>query len=197
MENMAKKLNTFTSLVLEDASVKRDEILKAVEREHKEKLTKKENQFLEEAYEIIQEAVSDAKKHSGERVLHEELEARKQLLLARERIISEVMDAAAEKLKEFAASDKYEAWLLNKTEKSLTEVGDGSKTVYIASDDLRYKDKIERLEDGITVEPAERDFLGGVKIYNPDRRVAVDYSFKEMLAEQKKEFLQSSGLTIN
>lgn len=194
---MAKKLNTFTSLVLEDASVKRDEILKAVEREHKEKLTKKENQFLEEAYEIIQEAVSDAKKHSGERVLHEELEARKQLLLARERIISEVMDAAAEKLKEFAASDKYEAWLLNKTEKSLTEVGDGSKTVYIASDDLRYKDKIERLEDGITVEPAERDFLGGVKIYNPDRRVAVDYSFKEMLAEQKKEFLQSSGLTIN
>ena len=199
MENLTEKLNTFTSLVLNDASKKRGEILEAVEREHKEKLTEKENKFLEEAYGVIQNAVADARKHSNELVLHEELEAKKQLLLARGRIISEVMDAAAQKLKKFAESDRYEAWLLDKTEKSLFEVGKGSKTVYIASDDLRFKDKIERLDEGrVKVEAAaERDFLGGVKVYNPDRRVAVDYSFKEMLSEQKKEFLQSSGLAID
>ncbi len=88
---------------------------------------------------------------------------------------------------------------MDKTEKSLFEVGKGSKIIYIAPDDLKYKDKIEEHCDGrITVMAAEeRGFLGGVKVYNPDRRVAVDYSFGEMLSEQRSEFLQSSGLSIN
>ncbi|MGN0148676.1 MAG: V-type ATP synthase subunit E [Clostridia bacterium] len=199
MDNLTEKLNTFTSLVLKDASDKREQILKSVEREHKERLTEKENEFLEEAYEEIQQAVSDAKKYSNEKVLHEELDAKKQLLLAREKIISEVMEAATAKLKQFIAGDKYEAWLIGKIEKALFEVGKGAKTVYISSNDLQYKEKIEQLDmTKITVEAAEdRDFLGGAKIYNTDRKIAVDYSFKEMLSEQKSIFLQSSGLTLS
>lgn len=199
MENLTEKLNTFASIVLKDASRKRDEMLKAVEHEHEVKLTEKENEFLQEAYEEIQHSVAQARKHSNQKVLHEELEAKKQLLIAREKIIAEIMDTAAAKLKEFASGDKYEAWLLDKTEKSLFEVGNGSKTVYISSDDLKYKDKIESLESGkITVEAAaEHDFAGGVRVYNTDRRVAVDYSFKEMLSEQRSAFLKSSGLSIN
>lgn len=199
MENLTEKLNTFTSIVLKDASKKRDEMLEAVEREHEVKLTEKENEFLQEAYEEIQHSVADARKHSNQKVLHEELEAKKQLLIAREKIITEVMDTAAAKLKAFASGDKYEAWLLDKTEKSLFEVGDGSKTVYISSDDLKYKDKIESLESGkITVEAAaEADFAGGVRVYNTEKRIAVDYSFKELLSEQRNAFLQNSGLSIN
>lgn len=200
MDNLTEKLNTFTSLVLNDASKKREQLLELVEREHKERLTQKENEFLQEAYEEIQRAVSDAKKHSNEKVLHEELDAKKKLLSAREKIISEVMTAAADRLKEFVSGNDYEAWLINKIEKALFEVGKGSKTVYISSNDLKYKDKIEKLDSTarITVEAAgDRDFLGGAKIYNTDRKVAVDYSFKEMLSEQKRSFLQNSGLTLN
>lgn len=199
MENLTEKLNTFASIILKDASQKRDEMLEAVEREHEVKLTEKENEFLQEAYEEIQHSVAEARKHSNQKVLHEELEAKKQLLIAREKIIAEIMDTAAAKLKEFASGDKYEAWLLDKTEKSLFEVGNGSKTVYISSDDLKYKDKIESLEVGkITVEAAaEPDFAGGVRVYNTDRRIAVDYSFKELLLEQRSAFLRSSGLSIN
>ncbi len=83
MENLTEKLNTFTSLVLKDASKRRDEILETVEKAHQEKLTKKENEFLEEAYEEIQRSVSEAQKHSNAMVLQEELEAKKRLLLTR------------------------------------------------------------------------------------------------------------------
>lgn len=199
MENLTEKLNTFTALVLKDASQRRDEILVEVKKEREERLSQKETEFLEEAYEEIQDSVSEAKKHSGERVLHEELEAKKQLLAVRESIIEEVMSAAAAELCEFVKSERYETWLTDKIKKSLAEVGKGSKTVYISSDDLKYKDKIEKLEEGkITVEAVlENDFLGGVRIYNSDRRVAVDYSFKEMLRDRRAAFLQSSGLTIN
>ncbi|MCC8169600.1 MAG: V-type ATP synthase subunit E, partial [Oscillospiraceae bacterium] len=128
------------------------------------------------------------------------LEAKKRLLLAREKIISRVMSEAENKLKEFTENDEYEAWLTAKTEKALFEVGKGAKTVYISPNDLRFKEKIEQLSDGarLTVEAAqERDFLGGVKVYNTDRKMAVDYSFGEMLSEQKSIFLQNSGLTID
>ena len=38
--------------------------------------------------------------------------------------------------------------------------------------------------------------LNLAKVLNTDRKVAVDYSFKEMLSEEKQKFLQSSGLAL-
>lgn len=200
MDNLKEKLNTFTSLVLDDAGTKRDEMMEKVQVKHDTMVNAKENEFLEEAYESIQHSITEAKKAANEKVLHVELEAKKHLLLTREHIINEVMDGAKEKLKAYTQTDAYGKWLLNKIEKAIFEVGKGPKTVYISSDDLRFKEQIEALSDGtaqISVEAAtEKDFIGGAKVFNPARRVSVDYSFKEMLAEEKKEFLQRSGLTI-
>ena len=201
MDNLKEKLNTFTSLVLDDAGTKRDELMEKVQEKHDTLVNAKETEFLEEAYESIQHSISDAKKAANEKVLHVELEAKKKLLLTRENIIKEVMDGAKEKLKAYTHTEEYGKWLLDKVEKSLFEVGKGSKVVYISSDDLRFKEQIEKFSDGetqVSVEAAnEKDFIGGVKVFNPERRVSVDYSFKELLAEEKKEFLQKSGLSIN
>lgn len=200
MENLKEKLNTFTSLVLDDAGTKRDELLEKIKKKHDTWVDAKETEFLEEAYKLIQHSITDAKKSANEKVLQEELEARKKLLLTRERIVNEVMEAAAEKLKAFTKTEEYGKWLPDKIEKAVFEVGKGPKTVYISSDDLRFKDQIEKLSDDggeISVEAAgEKDFLGGAKVFNTERRVSVDYSFKEMLAEEKRNFLQRSGLTI-
>lgn len=198
--NLTEKLNTFTSLVLKDAQLKREKILESVEKEYSERLEAKENELLQGAYENIQQNIQEARKGANERVLHAELDSKKRVILRREEIIEEVMKDARKKLVEFVQSEKYEAWLLDKIEKALFEVGKGSKTIYISSDDLRLKEKIEQIPDmaRLTVEASpERDFLGGAKIFNTDRKVAVDYSFKEMLSEQKQVFLQSSGLAIS
>lgn len=200
MDNLTEKLNTFTSLVLKDAEQKRDKLLENVQKEYSERLDAKENELLQGAYENIQQNIQSARKGANERVLHAELDSKKRVILRREEIIDEVMKEARKRLVEFAESDKYEAWLLDKIEKALFEVGKGSKTIYISSDDLKLKEKIEQIPDmaRLTVEASpERDFIGGAKIFNTDRKVAVDYSFKEMLSEQKQVFLQSSGLAIS
>ncbi len=201
MDNMKEKLNTFTSLVLDDAGTQREKLMEKIQHKRDTMLNAKETEFLEEAYEIIQRSISDAKKTANEKVLHVELEARKQLLLTREKIINDVMEAASDKLKGFTKTDDYGKWLLGKIEKAIFEVGKGPKIVYISSDDIRFRDQIEALGDRdhskLSVEAAdEKDFIGGTKVFNPARRVSVDYSFKEMLAEEKKTFLQRSGLTI-
>lgn len=148
---------------------------------------------------IFNRIFNPAQKSANERVLHAELDSKKKLIMRREEIIDDVMKLSRAKIVEFIESDKYEEWLLSKIEKALFEVGKGSKTIYIASDDIKLKEKIEQIPDTsrITVEASgEKDFLGGAKILNTDRKVAVDYSFKEMLSEEKQKFLQSSGLAL-
>ena len=197
--NLTEKLNTFTSLVLKDAEQKREKLLENVQKEYSERIDAKENELLQGAYENIQQNIKSAQKSANERVLHAELDSKKKLIMRREEIIDDVMKLSRAKIVEFIESDKYEEWLLSKIEKALFEVGKGSKTIYIASDDIKLKEKIEQIPDTsrITVEASgEKDFLGGAKILNTDRKVAVDYSFKEMLSEEKQKFLQSSGLAL-
>ena len=197
--NLTEKLNTFTSLVLKDAEQKREKLLENVQKEYSERIDAKENELLQGAYENIQQNIQSAQKSAHERVLHAELDSKKKLIMRREEIIDDVMKLSRAKIVEFIESDKYEEWLLSKIEKALFEVGKGSKTIYISSDDIKLKEKIEQIPDTsrITVEASgEKDFLGGAKILNTDRKVAVDYSFKEMLSEEKQKFLQSSGLAL-
>ena len=197
--NLTEKLNTFTSLVLKDAEQKREKLLENVQKEYSERIDAKENELLQGAYEKIQQNIQSAQKSANERVLHAELDSKKKLIMRREEIIDDVMKLSRAKIVEFIESDKYEEWLLSKIEKALFEVGKGSKTIYISSDDIKLKEKIEQIPDTsrITVEASgEKDFLGGAKVLNTDRKVAVDYSFKEMLSEEKQKFLQSSGLAL-
>ena len=150
--NLTEKLNTFTSLVLKDAEQKREKLLENVQKEYSERIDAKENELLQGAY---------------ERVLHAELDSKKKLIMRREEIIDDVMKLSRAKIVEFIESDKYEEWLLSKIEKALFEVGKGSKTIYISSDDIKLKEKIEQIPDTsrITVEASgEKDNLGGAKV---------------------------------
>ena len=198
--NLTEKLNIFTSLVLKDASAKREKLMEDVQKEYSERIEEKENELLEGAYNTIQHTIQDARRDANERVLHAEIESKKKLILKREEIIDEVMSDAKREIVKFTESDKYESWLLNKIEKALFEVGKGAKTIYISPDDLKYKDEIEKIHDmsRLSVEASpEHDFLGGAKVLNTDRKVSVDYSLKEMLAEKKQTFLQNSGLALS
>lgn len=201
MDNLNEKLNTFTSLVLEDAKTERDKLMEKVQQKHDAILNAKENDFLEEAYSSIHHSITDAKKAASEKILHFELDAKKQILLTRENIINEVMEDAKIKLKEYTKTSEYEKWLIKKVETALKEVGKGSKVVYVSTDDLRMKNKIEAFStdsETVTVNAAEeKDFIGGIKVFNPERHVSVNYSFKEMLADEKETFLQSSGLNLD
>ena len=197
--NVTEKLNNFTALVMRDAQAKREKLLSEVQKEYNDTLEQKENELLEGAYEDIQKTVNTARRKAGERVLHTELDSRKTLIKRREEMIDEVMTEARERLVEFTKSADYEKWLIEKAEKGLNEVGDGVKTIYISSADMRFANKIKALADGnITIEEIQdTGYIGGIRIVNTDRHVAADYSISEMLSEEKKRFLQTSGLSLS
>ena len=200
-QSMNEKLTRFSNLVLSDAEHQKEELHESIISEKTERLAKKEDEFLTKAYAEIQADIEQVQKEDNARVLHEEVEAKRKILLKREEIIDKVFALVKDKLAAFKMSDDYLKWLLKNTQKALDEVGKGSKVIYVSSEDMCYKKEIEELgaETGFKVtvtQTDEKDFLGGVKVFNPDRKVTVNYSIGELLNEQKSEFLQTSGLSI-
>ena len=201
MESMnTNNLSTFKTLVLKDAHEKRDKLMSKVKKKHDKIIRAKEDEFVAEAETEMKKSVSKATKESNEKILYTQIESKKKLLLKRESIINEVMGEVNQKLRAFTQSEEYGEYLAEAAKKAIFELGEGEKVIYIASTDLQYKEMLENIENSgmpVRVEAAlQKDFIGGVKIYNPDRQISVDYSFGELLSEEKGSFLQRSGLTV-
>lgn len=196
---LEEKLRNFSALVMADARKKSDKLTTEAEEKSKEILNENEDKFLTDAYSEIQKSVLKYSKSDNERVLHTEVDAKKQILKKREEIINRVFSNAAQKIKEFMNTPEYEQWLLNITKKAFAELGEGSKTVFVIADDLKFSDKIKELSaDKTEVLEANSDgFIGGIRAFNNERHLSVDYSFNELLEAQKDEFLQKAGLSIN
>ncbi len=200
MATFEEKLNNFSSIVIEDANEMRDELLNEVEEKYNAAVEQKENEFLQTAYESIQKAINDTHKSANEKILHAQMDSKKKLLLRREEIINDVIGEVTKQVTAFIDTPEYEEWLKKRVAAAIFELGKGAKTVFISSNDFVYKTALERVCEGdnVSIEGvSERDFIGGIKVFNKDRKISVDYSFKEMIEEAKKKFLQSSGLTIS
>lgn len=198
MDNIEEKLNMLSAMIMKNANEERERLIEETENRYKSLIAEKENEYLQEAYETIRKCKSESERSAGEKLLRAEMDSKKQVLLKREEIINSVMDSVRDRLSDFAHSDAYESWLVKKAASAVKEAGDGGKVIYVAEDDMRYADGLKTVCDTkIAIEAAsEHDFLGGVRVYNADRRISVDYSFKELIADEKQSFLRNSGLVI-
>lgn len=198
MANIEEKIQKFSAFVLEDATKQRDEMLRQLEQQKKEKIDHKELELLSAAYGEIQDTVAKSRRENNERVLKIEMDLKKQLILERETMINEVFDQVGQKITAYIHTPAYKDWLIKKVKTALDEVGKGRKTIYLTTADMQYKADLEREFDQITVQAAdEDDFVGGIKVLNHDRQVSVDYSIGGLIAEEKRRFLQTSGLNID
>ena len=199
MDDINKRLDRFSSIVLRNVSEERDKLIEETEAKYQSLISEKENEYLAEAYETIQRSRNECERLSGEEFLHAEMDSKKKVLLKREEIINSVMDSVKTRLADFAHSDGYGKWLVKKAQAAAQEAGSGEKIIYVSPEDMQYRNKLKSVDghSKITVESvSDRGFLGGVRVYNADRRISVDYSFKEMLADARQSFLQNSGLVI-
>ena len=198
MPDIEEKLKSFAAIVMEDAEKQRKERLAELEKKKKKRIERKENEILADAYEQIQQAVARKKRENGERALKIETEVKKELILFREEIIDRVFSKVHEKLVEFTSSADYQSWLVKRTIKASVEVGKGKKVIYLSSGDMKFKEAIEKCapEAEVICDSDGEDFIGGVKVFNSDKNLFVNYSIKDMLDEKRSVFLQESGMSI-
>ncbi len=198
MDNiLEEKLRNFSTLVMADARKKSDEITREAESEKQKKLKVNEDKILNNAYNIIQSSVLKYDKEDNERVLHAEVEAKKRILKKREEIVDRVFESVAEKLDAFVEGDDYEAWLEKLCAKAAEEIGGSGKTVYLTSRDMKYADKISAAAGGADVKMSSENFIGGIKMESEEKHISVDYSLKSLSENEKNNFIQNAGLSID
>ena len=191
--NIASKLEKLSKTVMKDAQLEKERLDEQMKAEREKRIGEKEDEFLRDAYEAIQSTAASVHKQDSERVLKAQNEAKRSLLLKREKIIDEVFAAVEKRLAEYAGSEEYRAALAGKIDAALKEAGEGKKVVCLCERDA---DVWTPTEDASLELAAAAELIGGVKVINLDKNIAVNYSYRTLLENERSEFLAASGMSI-
>lgn len=196
-EKIYEKLNSFSEIVLKDAFSKANDILKNAQKEKEEKVEESEISFLKEAYQKIHEAIGEIEKDNNSIYSGKLFDAKKVLYNKRKEITDKIFERVSVKLEKYRKSDEYIQKLKQFIEKGLNEVGIGNIRVIVDERDLGFVRKIAReIKKEIEITESETKLAGGCIIMNKTSGLLADYSFKSRIEQQRKAFLEFSGLNI-
>lgn len=197
MDSLAEKIADFTNMVIGEAGRKRDALMQEMDKEKAERLEKLRREIEADAESEMKRKTENIKKENNERILKTETELKKQLLIKREGMVEEIMNEVRKKLDDFIKSDKYGKWLEERVKKAVLEVGEGRIKAELGVEDANdYGERIKKAIPHIEIEASETVKDGGVLVFNMDKNICVDYSFKALLEDEESRFLQKSGLNI-
>lgn len=198
MEKINEKLNSFSEIVLKEASMKAGAILEKARKEKDEKLEEQEIVFLEEAYRKIQEAIREVEKENNSMYSGKLLEAKNILYSKRKEITDKVFEKVSKKLESYRKTQEYSEKLKQFIEKGLNDVGMGKVRIVVDDKDLELAKRIiGKAGSEIEIARSDKQLMGGCIVINETLGLLADYSFKSRMEQQRKAFLEFSGLSID
>jgi len=198
MEKINEKLNSFSEIVLKEASRKASAIIKDARKEKEKKLEEQEMNFLKESYLKIHEALAEVEKENNSVYSAKLFEAKKVLYNKRMEIADRVFENVLKKLDQYRKTQDYSEKLKQLIEKGLNEVGGGKIRVIVDSEDLSLARQLAgKIRKDIEVSGSETKLSGGCIVINDASGILADYSFNSRLEHERKSFLEFSGLNID
>lgn len=197
MKNTDTKTNKFLSAIQKYANEQKDQIISEVESFKQQELKKAEDEALSEAYKLILHDMSVMRMGITSELSKREYESQKKLFERRSEISDAVFEKAAGELIKFTESPDYGETLLEYAATISEFFGDKPCTVYIKEADEIYKDRIVSAFTGecraITVTDIK---IGGIRGYCPALKIVIDETLDTKLYEQRKWFVENSGLKV-
>lgn len=198
MSNEINKLANFSVDIMTDVSREREIIEKEVNERLRKEYDQKENQFLDQAYDMIQKGLKKVDREKDEVISKTLMENRVKLLNKRKTIVDQVMEKAKERIREYTKTDAYKQQLIVRIKKHIEFMGDGNYIIY-----LNYKDKdlYQFIHDAfpfskVFIEKRNIEMIGGVKVHNTSTNVYIDDSIIKRFEEEEENFMQYCGIQI-
>lgn len=190
-------IHGFSRLVMKEASDKRHEILQEIEESKNKLLQEKEQQFLEQAYISVQQAVKETKRIRNEEYSRAMLMSKKTLLQERANIMDGVFSKVLERFLKFKNSDKYEQWLSNLIDEGHKKIDGQSYIISCLPDDKILLDKIITTKKILaTTEVTLEGSHGGIVMTCEKQGILLDLTVYEMIREARNDFLSYCGLCV-
>ncbi len=197
MSDVKEKLKKFNHDIIADINAERKVMLKKAETELGEYYSKKENEYLKEAYEKIQAAVREINRTNQVKRSKIIMEHRMELFRKRNAIVEKIYFRATQKLIEFAKTDRYKDFLLEKLAKMKKVIGEDVQ-ITISYSDRELKEFIETKGNvNVVVADKKRGLIGGLIGLNSDKGILLDESFAKLLSDNKEEMLNFCNLHVD
>lgn len=198
MRSELMKVEDFRADIMSDVSERKQNIERKLKEKLKRDYDEKELQFLEEAYDIIQDGLKKIEREKNEVISKTAMENKVRLLSKRKEIIDTVFKKAKDRILEYTKTEEYKKELVEKIKAHMEYMGEGEYVVYI-----NYKDKdlYSYLQDifvdtKIFIERKYIEMLGGCKLHNTTTNVYLDDSIAKRLEQEEENFLQYCGIEI-
>ena len=197
MISQDEKIELFLNAITENLELRRKQIndeIDAVRKEEEEKAlreaTERSEAYIEtESSKIILQA------NRARSVLETEL--RNELAATRIAITGQVFQAVAEKLHQFTKTAGYEEFIRKSAGRFSSYYGDKPITVFVKTEDMKYKDIIlSALSPGCRVLADDSILIGGCKAKSDSSGVNLDDTLDSRLDAQRQSFYESSGLSV-
>ena len=192
------KIDTILSAIREEAARQQNKIQQQTEQKMKDELSRAEAEVLQETYDMIKRRSAAIRQEAGRRISESEQSARHSLLQRRQAIMDEVFASAADRLKSFAASADYPAFLQKSAARMAQTAGEASVTLFVRPDDLQAAEDLKKAFFGQVELCADETIrIGGLRAELPDKRLRLDDTLDCRLESQREWFMEHSGLTIS
>ena len=185
MENQTIKLERFKQAVFEDAEKQAKLITEAADKQRENELAqaKIEAQSLADSKKAATDKTEEAR--AIREISSKQLEAKRNVLCHREKLIDSVFDNVKSRLATFKASRDYKSWLKEKAEKCKQTYPEHKGVIYLSPDladfEVKSRDSIE---------------LGGMLMVYEDMGIALDYTFDSVFEGQRSAFTEKAELVL-
>ncbi len=198
MSRTEEKLTHFADDVMSDVGEERRGLVEKLDEQLRDKYAEKETEYLAEAYEIIQGALTGAEQRKKESLSRIVMGNRNKLFNKRNDILKNVYAKTMDELIAFKESDAYKTHLLKKISHGKEVLGEGDIWVKLNYSDRDLQDFIETKTGlNVAIESKKIQLIGGCIIQNRTSNIIMDESFSRRLDDSREGFIQQCQLEIN
>lgn len=192
MENQTNKLERFKQAVFEDAEKQAKLITEAADKQRETELAqaKIEAQSLADSKKAAADKTEEAR--AVREISSKQLEAKRNVLCHREKLIDSVFDSVKNRLAAFKASGEYKLWLKEKSEKCKQTYPEHKGVLYLSPEDMTFAPELA----GFEVKSRDSIELGGVLAVYDDMGIALDYTFDSAFEQQRSAFTEKAELVL-
>ena len=191
-----EKLEKFERTVYREAEHKIEEIKREIEEYRKQELDKSTDQTLEDCFNTIQTESAKIRHDCRKKVAREEINARRDLLIAREKLAGQVFQNVRDRLLAYTSSDEYPAFLIKAVEKAAALYRDEVCVLYLKENDLSLANQLQPFFQKVTFEPSDDITIGGFMLKVESKGVFLDETLDFQLESQKGYFHEISHLSV-
>lgn len=197
MADIEEKKDKFYLAINHYAEEQREKIENEITEYKQKELEDTEIDVLTECYQMIQKEMAQMRNGISREMALREMDARRQLLEKRQKIMDEVFEKSAEKLKQFTQEDGYVRFLKRAAVKFAEVFGCPGVEIRIKAGDEKHEAAIrEAFGSECTFQTDGSIEIGGLRACHPEMGILADETLDTLLTDQRRWFEEHSGMAV-